>query len=194
VRIHLQILTVVSLALLVFSGCSDDGLGRSVMEVTAVNEGAPFVDGQLNYGGDGMAGGGDDYVPAGHCLVRVRNRAYNDFMSTTADKPFGAFVIDRVAVSWEPLVAGTAADLLPGFNRTYDFGAVIPRGEEIEFNVMLVTFEMKAQSPFIDLLSGSQPLVAQARVTFTGHDSGATGTFYDFQTVIPVEFIGVIVD
>ena len=193
-RIHLQILTVVSLALLVFSGCSDNGIGRSVLEVTAVNEGAPFVDGQLNYGGDGAPGGGDDYVPAGHCLVRVRNRAYNDFMSTTADRPFGAFVIDRVAISWEPLVAGTAADQLPAFNRTYDFGSVIPRGEEVEFNVMLVTFEMKTQ-PFLQgLLTGDPPFVAQARVTFTGHDSGATSTFYDFQTVIPVEFIGVIVD
>jgi hypothetical protein len=194
VRIHLQILAVASLALLVFTGCGDDGIGRSVLEVTEVNEGAPFVDGQINAGPDRIVGTTDDFRPAGHCLVRVRNRPYNDFMSTTADQPFGAFVIDRVSVAWEPLVAGTAADNLPAFNRTYDFGAVIPRGEEVEFQVMLVTFEMKDQPFLAGLISGDPPFVAQARVTFTGHDSGATDTFYDFQTVIPVEFIGVIIE
>jgi hypothetical protein len=194
VRIHFQILTLLSLALLVFSGCSDDGIGRSVLEVTSVNDGAPFVDGQISVGADQIANTADDFVPAGNCLVRVRNRPYNEYMASAPEMPFGAFVIDRISVAWQPLVAGTAADNLPAWNLTYDFGMVVPRGEEVEFNVMLVTFEMKEQ-PFLQgLITGDPSFTAQAVVTFTGHDSGATDTFYDFSTTIPVEFIGVIVD
>lgn len=194
-RIHLQILMVLSLALLVFSGCSDDGIGRSVMEVTAVNEGAPYVSAQLNAGGDQITPSPDDFVPAGHCEVTIRNRAYNEFVTATAEQPFGAFVIDRISVEWQPLVAGTGADELPAYNRTYDFGSVVPRGEEVSFMVMLVSFEMKATIPALQALeSGAPPFSAQALVTFTGHDSGATDTFYSFTTTIPVEFIGVLIE
>jgi len=194
VRTYIALLLAAGLAVFALAACSNDDIGHSVLEVVSINEGAPVIDAQLDPGADKIAGTEDDFVPNGHVKVAVQNRAYDEYTTTTsATDPLASFVIDRVSVEWQPLVSGTAADNLPAFNRTYDFGQVVPRGEIVEFDVMLVTFEMKTQ-PFLQgLITGDPPFVAQARVTFTGHDSGATNTFYSFTTTIPVEFIGVIV-
>ena len=189
-RTYLSLLLITGLAVFALNGCSNDNIGHSVLEVVAINDGAPVVDAQLDQGSN-ASDPADDFVPSGQVKVAVRNRAYHQFNTATDDDPFGSFVIDRVSIEWQPLVAGTSADNLPAYNRSYDFGQVVPRSDIVEFNVMLVTFEMKAQ-PFLQgLISGDPPFPAQAKVTFTGHDSGATDTFYDFTTTIPVEFIGV---
>jgi len=192
VRTKVHLLLVVGLSLFLFAGCSDDGIGRSVMEVVSVNDGAPVVDAQLDPGGDQTVGTPDDVVPEGSVKVTVRNRAYNEFTTATETDPFGAFVIDRVTVQWQPLVLGTAADQLPAYDRAFDFSQVVKRGTDAEFTIPLVTFDMKSQ-PFLQgLISGDPPFFAQAKVTFTGHESGSTSTIYSFGASIPVQFIGVI--
>lgn len=180
-------------ALLAFAACRQNGVDHSVMEVSAVNDGEPVIDAQIDAGPDHILGTDDDFVPAGHRPVRVRNRAYNDFMGATADGPFGAFVIERVAIAWEPLAAGTAADRLAAFDRSYATSIVVPRGEELTVDVMLVPFQMKAVSPLADLLAGAPPFAAQARTTFSGHDTDAPDVHYAFEALIPVEFIGAAV-
>lgn len=189
-RTYLSLLLITGLALFALAGCSNDDTGHSILEVVAINDGAPVVDAQLDQGSD-VNDPTDDFVPSGQVKVAVRNRPYDAFTTGTDAEPLASFVIDRVSIEWQPLVAGTAADNLPTYNRSYDFGQLVPRDELVEFNVMLVTFEMKTQ-PFLQgLITGDPPFVAQAKVTFTGHDSGASNTFYNFSTTIPVEFIGV---
>ncbi len=193
-RTYFALLLAAGLALFALTGCSNDDIGHSVLEVVSVNDGAPVIDAQIDAGPDKIPNTSDDFVPDGHVKVAVRNRAYDQFTTATEDQPLSSFVIDRVSVEWQPLVAGTNADLLPAYNRTYDFGQVVLRDETAEFYVMLVTFEMR-QAPFLQgLITGDPPFVAQAKVTFTGHDSGATNTFYSFSTTIPVEFIGVAIN
>lgn len=195
---------VAAIGLLVLaSGCGDDiDDARSVIEVTSIAENGIFVCGIYDAGSDKAFPSDDDFVPAGHVQVVVRNRPYNQQQIAQTYEPFGDFVITGVRVEWVPVVGSTSDTDLANLRRynydaQYDF--VIPRNMALPFNVMLVPFSMKADPYFANLVAAyggdgsTRPFTAGARMTFTGHDSGDERQV-EFEAFAIVEFIGVVID
>lgn len=184
------------------SGCGDDiDDARSVIEVAAVNEGGIFVIGMWDAGSDKLFPSEDDFRPAGHVPVTLRNRAYNEQIVSETFQPYGDFIITGVRVEWSPVAGSTSEAALSNLQRfnydaQYDF--MIPRGEAVTMNVMLAPFALKDDPYFADLASGyggdgSTPsFSANAKMTFTGHDSG-DDRLVSFEAYTIVEFIGVLI-
>jgi hypothetical protein len=125
--------------------------------------------------------------------VTLRNRAYNQFIEAPDLAPYGQFHVDRVLVQW--IAASTPADLaaLQPFAYEAAMDVTIPKDSDVTFGVLLSSFAMKNDPYFAGLLSGGTlPFVANARITFFGHDSGSTDEV-EVPGGIVCEFIGVVV-
>lgn len=193
-KFTLTLAAVVAMLGLVSCSNSDDGEhGRSAVEFSITNEGAPFVIGMLDAGNDKIVGTPDDFVPAGHVAVTLRNRAYNQFIEAPDLSPYGQFHVTSVRVEWTS--ASTPADLaaLQPFEYAGGMDVTIPRDADVTFGVLLSSFAMKNDPYFNGLLvGGTLPFVASARITFTGHDSGSADETEVVGNVI-CEFIGVVI-
>ena len=188
--------------LLLASGCGDDiDDARSVVEVASVAESGIFVCGMWDAGTDREFPSDDDFRPAGHVEVQLRNRSYNEQIVAESFQPYGDFVVTGVRVEWFPVTGSTSDETLSNLRRfnydsQYDF--IVPKGETVPLNVMLVPFAMKSDPYFSNLTSGrggdgsTAPFTASARMTFTGHDSG-DDRLVTFEAYAIVEFIGVII-
>jgi len=190
-----RFLTVAALFALLpqLAACDEDNeRTRSAVEISRVNSGGVFVCGMLDAGADNIAGTADDFVPAGHVPVVVKNRPYNPFIQAPDYAPFGHFHITRVRVTWDDTGPSTPMAELTPFEYAADYDIVVPTDPEVEFNVMLVPFYMKDSPYFIGLLNGANPsFTAQANIALTGHDSGSDSEVTLRGSVI-VEFIPVI--
>jgi len=178
-------------AALLFAGCSHDGFNRSVMEVVSVNAGAPVIVYQRDLGADRTINTADDFISASSVTVTVANRANEGSLSATESEPFGAFIIDRVNIQWQPLGPDAAADPLLAYDRSYELNEIVRRGTQVNLSIVLVTDEMKSQPFLQDLVNTEDVLLANAILTFTGHDTAASDTPYSFGVTIPVQFAGV---
>lgn len=175
------------------AACDEDNeRARSSVEISRVNEGGVFVCGMLDAGADNIAGTADDFVPAGHITVAVKNRPYNPFIQAPDYGPYGHFHITRVRVTWSEAGPSTPIDELDPFEYAADYDIVVPTDSEVEFNVMLVPFYMKDSPYFAGLLSGANPsFTAQANIALTGHDTGSDSEVTLRGSCI-VEFIPVV--
>ncbi|HEX9710195.1 MAG TPA: hypothetical protein VGB42_09555, partial [Candidatus Thermoplasmatota archaeon] len=106
--------------------------------------------------------------------------------------PYGQFHITRVQVTWSSTGPSTPLAELTPFAYAANYDIAVPTETEVEFNVMLVPFYMKASPYFSDLLTGTNdPFTAQANIALTGHDSGSDSEVTLNASVI-VEFIGFV--
>jgi len=184
------------------TSCSTDNSerARGAIEVSAVENGGVFVCGMLDAGSDRIPGNLDDFVPAGHVSVTIKNRPYNPFVVAPDYTPYGHFHITSVQVTWSAANPATPLAELTPFNYRADYDVTIPMNSEVTFNVMTVPFYMKNTQYFQDLLQtginppgpGVGPFTAVANYEFRGHDSGSQDTIVVHGSVI-VEFIAVVV-
>jgi len=192
------------LGLLLFAtGCGDDiDDARSVIEVTSVAEGGVFVCGMWDAGSDKEFPSEDDFRPAGHLLVEVRNRPYNEQEVSLPFTPYGDFIVTGVRVEWFEIPGATDPDAIAALQRyNYDaqYDHLIPKGTTSTFAVTVVPFSMKSDPYLSNLVAvyggdgSTEPFVANARMTFTGHDSGDERE-QTFEAYAVVEFIGVILE
>ena len=191
--VTLRILFALSIAISVFaiSGCDDNNseLERSAISVSAVNEAGVYVcatwdAGQNKIFPDFDPADVDDFQPFAHMPVRVKNRPYNDMITTPDYSPYGDFRVTGVRVEWISIPSGDPARLAQ--MQAYDFESgydiVIASGTEIVFDVLMVPFYAKGEAPLLNLAAhpffggdGSVPaFVAEAQITLIGHDSGST--------------------
>ncbi len=185
-------LAVLLVAVAFLPACNDVERGRSVVEVSQVNLGAPVVLGILNAGSDKLVGTQDDFIPPGDVVVTMRNRAYNQFITAPDEAPYGQFHVTRVHVHWTAADASTPVAQLVPFDYEAGMDVTIPKDSDATFSVLLSSFYMKSQPYFSGLVDGSTPpFSAVASLTFFGHDSGSTS-----EVEVPAsalcEFIGVV--
>lgn len=190
-RIQLSIALLTTLVTLLVAGCSDDGVGRSVMEVVSVNDGLPVIDYQRDLGADRTINTADDFVPQSSVTVTVANRAYEASLDPAESEPFGAYLIERVDIAWQPLASGTVADQLTAYDHSYPLNEIVRRGTQLELEVVLVSYEMKSQPFLQELVNTDDVISANAVLTFTGYDTAASNAPYSFGVTIPVQFVGV---
>lgn len=186
------------------TSCDSDHIerSRSVVEVVSVAENGVFVCGIWDAGSDREFPTDDDFQPAGHVPITLKNRPYNEFVSSTEFSPYGQFHVTEVSVQWEAAHPSTPVDRLAPFNYTARYDVAIPIESEVTFNVMVAPFTLKTDQYFLNLTGvpsrggdgSTAPFNAVAHITLTGHDSGAPDEPRTIEGSVLVEFIGVIVD
>jgi len=163
------------LAGLLSSGCDNhDGSEwqRLVCEVSSVNEGAPLVSAYINVGGDGVAGGGDDFTPIDTVPVMFRARPYSNLVTLPEDGTYSWFHITRYDLNWEN-TPGSGVDLTPHNIEGGAMDARIPVDADGEGSVLVVGVDMKNADWFVDLGNGNiGSFQANAHLTFYGRESG----------------------
>jgi len=182
---------LMGLCSLLLLGCSEDGINRSVMEVVSVNDGAPVVVSQRDPGPDRTINTADDFIPPSSVTLTVANRAYDASLSATESEPFGAYLIESVRIQWQPLGPEAAGGQLLDYDQSYPLNEIVRRGTQVELNIVLVTQEMKSQSFLQDLVNTQDVILANAILTFSGHDTAASDAPYGFGVTIPVQFVGL---
>lgn len=198
-----SILTAAIGLLVLASGCGDDiDDARSVIEVESVAGSGVFICGIYDAGSDKAFPSEDDFRPAGHIPVVLRNRSYNEQIVAGTYSPYGDFIVTGIEIEWVPVTGSTSDEALNNLRRfnykaQYDF--LIPKNEFATMSVMLVPFAMKDDPYFANLTSAyggdgsTTPFSAGAKMTFTGHDSGDERQV-SFEAYALVEFIGVLVE
>jgi hypothetical protein len=165
--------------------------GRTAVEITAVNNGGVFIAAMLDLNNTANDPS-DDFVPAGHVPITVKNRAGNAFITATENSPFGQFHITTVQVVWTAAPAAALPEL-QAFNYQAGYDVAIPINGEATFNVVIAPFAMKEQPFFQGLRTGAtEPFMATAEITLTGHDSGSERDVTLKGTIL-TEFIGEII-
>ena len=197
------ILIAALLMLPLVSACGDDAHdARSVVEFSSVANNGVFICGIWSAGGDKIFPSDDDFIPAGHVPVTLKNRSYNEFIFAPEYTPYGDFIVREISVNWYPIGPDTPIDELRRFDYTAQYDVMIPKDTEVSFNVMLVPFAMKSDPFFANLVNGgglrpgdgsTPPFTAVARLRVRGQDSGDVRSVVIEGAVI-VEFIGVLVD
>ena len=193
-------LIAVAVLLPLIAACSDESneRQRSVIEIASVAEGGVFVAATWDAGSDKEFPTTDDFQPAGHVPITLRNRSYNEFITAPDLSPYGNFHVTEVSIEWYALDGTTPVDRLTPFNYTAQYDLVVPKDTEVTFNVMTAPFSMKQDQYFLDLALGhggngsTRPFAANAKITIRGHDSGDERSV-EIEGGILVEFIGVIV-
>jgi hypothetical protein len=166
---------------------------RGAVEVSTVADGGVFICGMEDAGLDKIWPSEDDFVPAGHFPVTLKNRPYNPFITAPDYSPYGHFHVTSVEVEWVSTNPPDVLAQLTPFNYRGGYDIAIPMNSERTFNVMAVPFYMKSSPYFQDLLFGNNdPFTAVANLKFFGHDSGSENTIVVEGSCI-VEFIGVII-
>lgn len=188
------ILTAAVLVLPLVSACGDDADdARSVVEFSSVAENGVFICGMWDAGGDRIFGTDDDFIPAGHVPVTLKNRAYNEYVLAPEFSPYGDFHVTEIEVNWFSVGADTPIAELRQYDYSAQYDVIIPKNSEVSFNVLVVPFALKADPFFAGLVSGAtQPFTAVARLTVKGHDSGDERVV-SIEGAVLVEFIGVVI-
>lgn len=196
------ILIAAVLILPLVSACGDDADdARSVVEFSSVAENGVFVCGIWDAGGDRSFPSDDDFIPAGHVPVTLKNRAYNEYVMAPEYSPYGDFHVTEISVSWYPVGPDTPIAELQRFNYSAQYDVMIPKDSEVSFNVLVVPFAMKSDAYFANLVNGgglrpgdgsTPPFTAVARMVVRGHDSGDERVV-EIEGAVIVEFIGVLV-
>lgn len=195
------ILIAAALSLPLMSACGDDADdARSVVEFSSVAENGVFVCGIWDAGGDKAFPTDDDFIPAGHVPVTLKNRSYNEYVFTPEFSPYGDFHVTEIAVNWYPIGPDTPIAELRRFDYSAQYDVIIPKDSEISFNVMIVPFAMKSDTFFANLVNGgarggdgsTPPFTAVARMQVRGHDSGDE-RLVTIEGAVIVEFIGVVI-
>jgi hypothetical protein len=153
------LLTVVSV------GCDSDNpqQARSVISITSINDGEVSLTSDVIYN-DGTASGiFPDYVE-----IIFQNRPYSNMILTNPGHPFGNFEITRYVVDWESTDGSGAT--LPSYSA--DMFLDIPSDGYGVANVMVVTWQDKANPPLSGLVGGTGQIGMNAKITFYGHETG----------------------
>ena len=180
---------------LVVSGCdnhSGNEWQRVVCEVSAINQGAPFVSAYMNAGADKISGTEDDYYPIDFAPVTFYARSYNDLIVVPEDGVYSWFHITNYDLIWHP--SEDAPDELTDYNVTGGMcDLIVPLREEATVAILLADRGMKEQPWYRDrLFVNGDSYTATAEMIFYGHETG-NDQVVALGGGITVTFIGVVI-
>jgi hypothetical protein len=153
------ILTLI-LAALVFTACdsNDPQQNRSVVFIESLNGNVTPVTSDIVTNGS---------VFPDAITVVFRNRPYSRLIVTRPDDPYGNYEFTRYKVEWTAL-DGSGTTIAP---YEADLGLTVETEELAIAEVMIVTWEMKANPPISTIPADTQ-VNMNAKITFYGHEVG----------------------
>ena len=180
------------------SGCemNDNYEERTVVYVSNINDGYPFISDVLNQGeqfyiDDDPALGinyDDDYILEDWMKVQFHNRPYNSTVDV-ANSSLGDFLVTSYDVVFTRLDGGTTP-VVEDF--TGQMSLLVPAETMVEAYILIVPYASKLLPDLTVLQYAPGEIMAHALITFHGHEvqtnrdisfsAGATVTFADIIT------------
>ena len=185
-------------ASVMLTGCSRDGneWQRMVVEVAALNGGAPLLSGYWDAGSDKRFPSDDDFLPIDYVTVQFHARPYDQLVVLPEDAPFSYFHVTEYDLIWTPLTEGS--EELVNYNLTNaPTDVLVPVGSEAEVSILVADRYMKEQQWYRDLAPppdgvSKLPFQASCRLIFRGHETG-NEEVVEIEGAFMASFVGVAV-
>ena len=153
------------------NGCDDTNYdSRTVVYVSNVNDGAPFMSDVLQQG-DSLYYTDtfilkleDDYIEEDVLKVEIHNRPYNAFVQP--EYSLGDFLVTSYDVSF--IQSNGVAGPVPAFSG--ETSILVPADTKVEAYIVLVPFDRKTVSPLVDMEYTNLEIYSNAHITFHGHE------------------------
>jgi len=172
----ITIFTLISLIAfgLFLLGCDEDSSydQRTVVYVSNVNDGAPFISDVLNQGDSLWTedysdyNTSDDFIEEDYLKIEFHNRPYSSVVDVSGSS-LGDFLLTSYDVEFIRYDAGTVP-VRPFRGQT---SILVPCDSKVEALILLVPFGEKQVSPLADIqYDWDVEILAFARITFHGHE------------------------
>jgi hypothetical protein len=143
------------------AGCSDDAAGRSVLQVTEINDNQPLASDVVE-GPDNSLTVREDAI-----VITVSNTPHDAVLDVSSGKPFGFVTLERYEIRFEgdesvPPVTGA-------------LGWTVPSGGLVDGSLVVVPASHKNLPPLISLRHGGE-IQTTARLTITGREATSGST------------------
>ncbi|MBU8920454.1 MAG: hypothetical protein KOO63_01220 [Bacteroidales bacterium] len=181
------------------AGCDNDNNydERTVVYVSNVNEGYPFISDVLNQGDelfieDDPANGyniGDDYIIEDWMKVEFHNRPYNSVVDPNASS-LGDFLVTSYEVEFTRL-DGNLTPVVADF--TGLMSLMVPADSKVEAVILIVPYGSKLLPTLSSLQYNAGEVMAHAQITFHGHEI-QTERNINFSAGVIVTFADVLTD
>ncbi len=183
-------------------GCSNhtgNEWQRLVVEVAAINGGAPLLSGYADAGQDRRPLTEDDVLSIDYVTVEFHARPYDDIIIVPEDTPFSYFHITEYDLTWTPLTDGGAE--LVNYNLTSaPTDVLVPAGENAAVTILVADRYVKEQPFFHELAPSGPPyygadklpFMASCELRFRGHETG-TDNVVEVVGAFMVSFVGISV-
>jgi len=178
----------------IFVGCDSDTTyqQRTVVYVSNINEGAPFMSDVLNQGDSLYYTDSfvyktvDDYVVEDIITVNFTNRPYSGIVDVD-NGSLGNFLVTGYKVEYES-DAGTAPVQIFSGNTSI----LVPANSTVEAAILLVPFMDKNRDPLHSVRYSNNEILSNATITFYGHEIQAENRTLSFTAGLQVGFADVL--
>lgn len=189
-HIHLLAITAAFVISAALVSCTDETNydQRTVVYVSSINDGAPFLCDVLNQGDSLYEPDqrtyktSDDFITEDYIVVEFYNKPYSSVLDPE-NSSLGDFLVTDYDVSFTPLGAASLP-VQPFSGKT---SVLVPSGEKVTGAILLVPYAAKQVSPLVDLMYSPNEIMAFARIVFHGHEVQTNRTV-SFETGISVNF------
>ena len=179
------------------AGCDNDNAydERTVVYVSNINEGFPFISDVLNQGqklldeDTGTYDTSDDYIIEDWMKVEFHNRPYNSVIDPNASS-LGDFLVTSYDVVFTRL-DGSATAIVENF--TGLMSLMVPADSKVEAVILIVPYAAKLLPTLVGLQYNAGEVMAHAQVTFHGHEV-QTDRDIQFSAGVIVTFADIITD
>ena len=172
IRVSLA-LVLLTLALLggIATGCSDDAAGRSVLQVTKINNNLPLSSDVENP--DGSLTVREDVI-----LITVSNTPHDAVLDLASGKPYSVITLERYEIRFE------SDETIPPVSGA--LGWTVESGKTVEGSLVVVPASLKTQPP-LSALRGGGEIQTTAWLTITGRET-TSGSTVKVEASFPVNF------
>lgn len=166
-------MAVITAGVVVLAGCDGDSNydQRTVVYVSSINEGAPYLCDVLNQG-DSLYYNKttvfkieDDYIVEDKLLVEIHNRPYNGLVDTRFS--LGDFLVTGYDVVFERTDGGTE---LPVNAFSGDLSLLVPADSKVNAQIVICPYYYKTVDPLVSMQYTNQEIFTNATVNFYGHE------------------------
>jgi hypothetical protein len=174
----------------VMTGCDskpDNYTTRTIVYVSYMNEGMPFLCDILNQG-DSLYYEEtftlkleDDFITEDRVKVVFHNRPYNNLIEPNLS--LGDFLVTSYTVEFVP----TDGSTVPVQAFTGNTSILIPANEMVEAWIVIVPLDAKTVDPLVSMQYTNSEIYSNARITFTGHEV-QTSREISFESGLHVNF------
>lgn len=179
------------------AGCDNDNNydERTVVYVSNINEGYPFLSDVLNQGNEfidedtGAYVVNDDYIIEDWMKVEFHNRPYNSVVDPCASS-LGDFLVTSYDVEFTRL-DGVATPIVQSY--TGLMSLMIPANSKVEAVILIVPYAAKLLPALTVLQYNAGEIMAHAQVTFHGHEI-QTERNIEFSAGVIVTFADILSD
>ncbi|MCD6380205.1 hypothetical protein J7M07_07160 [bacterium] len=178
----------------ILMGCDSESTyqQRTVVYVSNINEGAPYMSDVLNQGDSLYYTDSfvyktvDDYVVEDIVTVNFTNRPYSGIVDVD-DGSLGDFLITGYKVEYESSSGTTPVQIFSGKTSIF-----VPANSTVEGSILLVPFIDKNRDPLQAVRYSSTEILSNAIITFNGHEIQAENRTLSFSAGLQVGFADVL--